>query len=82
MKAEPESRLERGVDVAFSVDHFAAATLTMWDGVRNMEASKMMRQEMRVHDDVLFYHSSCKLPGTIRRSALLIDVLPSHFFTC
>jgi predicted RNA-binding protein with PUA-like domain len=67
MKAEPESRLENGIDIAFSVDIFAAAKdrRTTWDGVRNMEASKMMRQEMKMNDDVLFYHSSCKLPGAM-----------------
>lgn len=33
MKAEPESRLENGVDVAFSIDHLAAKTTPEpWDG--------------------------------------------------
>lgn len=33
MKAEPESRLEKGVDVKFSIDDLAAAeTPEPWDG--------------------------------------------------
>jgi hypothetical protein len=33
MKAEPESRIENGVDVAFSIDHLAAKTAPEpWDG--------------------------------------------------
>lgn len=80
MKAEPESRLEKGIDVAFSVDIFAAAKVTTWDGVRNSEASKMMRQEMKIQDDVLFYHSNCKLPGAMSSIAYCYAfVLPVLF---
>lgn len=73
MKAEPDARMEKGVNVAFSVDIFANAKdqRTTWDGVRNPEASKMMRQEMKLQDDVLFYHSNCKLPGA--------NIVVTHF---
>lgn len=65
MKAEPDTRLERGIDVSFGVDKFAAMPhqTTQWDGVRNPEARTMMRESMRIGDDVLFYHSNCKVPG-------------------
>ncbi|UZJ57007.1 hypothetical protein CBS101457_006327 [Exobasidium rhododendri] len=65
MKAEPDSRIVKGQDVAFSVDIFHACPehTSAWDGVRNAEANKMMRSEMKGGDDVLFYHSNCKLPG-------------------
>ena len=34
MKAEPESRMEKGVDVKFSIDDLAAATVPeAWDGM-------------------------------------------------
>ena len=36
---------------------------TMWDGVRNYQARNMMRDEMKVGDGVLFYHSNAKPPG-------------------
>lgn len=34
-----------------------------WVGVRNYQARNFMRDEMRVGDGVLFYHSSCPEPG-------------------
>mgnify|MGYP003292185767 CR=1 FL=1 len=34
-----------------------------WTGVRNYQARNFMRDEMRVGDGVLFYHSSCPAPG-------------------
>ena len=65
MKAEPDSRIEKGQDVAFSVDIFQSSPqqTTSWEGVRNPEAKKMMKEEMTIGDRVLFYHSNCKLPG-------------------
>ncbi|HKJ05695.1 MAG TPA: EVE domain-containing protein [Geopsychrobacteraceae bacterium] len=36
-----------------------------WDGVRNYQARNMMRDEMRVGDQVFFYHSNCKEPGIV-----------------
>ena len=35
---------------------------THWDGVRNYQARNMMRDEMKIGDMVLFYHSNCKPP--------------------
>ena len=52
MKAEPETRMEKGVDVKFGVEDFAACGVTEWDGVRNPQASKFMRVDMRVNDKV------------------------------
>lgn len=34
-----------------------------WFGVRNYQARNYMRDEMKVGDPVLFYHSSCEEPG-------------------
>ena len=56
MKSEPSEA---------SIDDLAAApgqTLP-WTGVRNYQARNFMRDEMRVGDGVLFYHSSCPQPG-------------------
>ncbi|KAJ6055350.1 hypothetical protein N7499_006386 [Penicillium canescens] len=65
MKAEPESRMEKGVDVKFSIDDLAARTVPeAWDGVRNHVARKSM-QEMKKGDYAFFYHSNCKTPGVV-----------------
>jgi len=34
-----------------------------WDGVRNYQARNMMRDEMKIGDLALFYHSNAKPPG-------------------
>jgi predicted RNA-binding protein with PUA-like domain len=48
-----------------SIDDLAAApgqTLP-WTGVRNYQSRNFMRDDMRIGDGVLFYHSSCAEPG-------------------
>ncbi|KUL82707.1 hypothetical protein ZTR_09426 [Talaromyces verruculosus] len=65
MKAEPESRIVKGVDVKFSIDDLQAATEPEpWDGVRNIVARNNMRA-MKQGDYAFFYHSSCKVPGIV-----------------
>ncbi|KAJ5632465.1 hypothetical protein N7490_008804 [Penicillium lividum] len=65
MKAEPESRIEKGVDVKFSIDDLAAAdSPEPWDGVRNAVARNLMR-DMKKGDYAFFYHSNCKTPGIV-----------------
>lgn len=34
-----------------------------WNGVRNYQARNFMRDEMKEGDLILFYHSSCDVPG-------------------
>lgn len=63
LKAEPESRIQAGVDVKFSIDDLKAITTDSWEGVRNMEASKTMRERMKLGDQAFFYHSNTKNPG-------------------
>ncbi len=36
-----------------------------WDGVRNYQAHNMMRDEMKIGDQVFFYHSNCEIPGIV-----------------
>ncbi|KAM4067198.1 EVE domain-containing protein [Hirsutella rhossiliensis] len=63
MKAEPETRLENGVDVSFSIDDLRAKTKPEgWDGIRAYAARNHMRT-MNVGDKAFFYHSNCKDPG-------------------
>lgn len=34
-----------------------------WDGIRNYQARNLLRDEIKVDDHILFYHSSCKKIG-------------------
>ncbi|GJQ09972.1 hypothetical protein GpartN1_g1763.t1 [Galdieria partita] len=66
LKSEPESRLEKGVDVRFSIQDLEnepdqSAT---WDGVRNYQARNILKS-MKVGDLAFFYHSNCKEPGIV-----------------
>jgi predicted RNA-binding protein with PUA-like domain len=36
-----------------------------WDGVRNYQARNMMRDDMKLGDQVFFYHSNCDIPGIV-----------------
>ena len=56
MKTEPD---ECSIDDALA----APGRITPWTGVRNYQARNFMRDEMKVGDGVLFYHSSCPQPG-------------------
>ena len=56
MKSEPD---ECSIDDVLT----APGRRTPWSGVRNYQARNFMRDEMRVGDGVLFYHSSCAEPG-------------------
>ena len=71
MKSEPES---------YGIDHLKADKKTPWTGVRNFQARNYM-QEMQVGDLVLFYHSSCKVPGVygVAKIASLPYPDPSQF---
>ncbi|MCV2371232.1 EVE domain-containing protein [Roseateles oligotrophus] len=50
-----------------SIDDLAAAPgqSLPWTGVRNYQARNFMRDQMRIGDGVLFYHSSCPSPEQI-----------------
>ena len=56
MKSEPAE---------FSIDDLVKAKnqTVPWFGVRNYLARNFMRDQMKLGDDVLFYHSSCPEPG-------------------
>lgn len=56
MKSEPSE---------FSIDDLvkAKSQTVPWFGVRNYLARNFMRDQMKLGDDVLFYHSSCPEPG-------------------
>ena len=54
MKSEPDT---------FGIDDLARVRIEPWTGVRNYQARNFMRDQMRVGDRVLFYHSNATPPG-------------------
>ena len=74
MKSEPA---DCSIDDALA----APGATVPWTGVRNYQARNFMRDEMRVGDGVLFYHSSCPEPGIagIARVASGVRADPTQF---
>ncbi|HLU52789.1 MAG TPA: EVE domain-containing protein [Acidimicrobiia bacterium] len=69
MKSEPDD---------YSIDDLAADGRTHWDGVRNYQARNYMRDEMRVGDMVLFYHSVVRPPGVVGLAEVVTEAYPDH----
>lgn len=56
MKSEPD-------EVSFDDVLAAPGQTVSWFGVRNYQARNFMRDAMQIGDGILFYHSSCAVPG-------------------
>ncbi|MCA9131171.1 MAG: EVE domain-containing protein [Planctomycetales bacterium] len=71
LKTEPET---------FSIDDLASSPkqTTCWDGVRNYQARNTLRDEMKLGDLVLFYHSNAKPPGIAGIAKVVAEGYPDH----
>jgi predicted RNA-binding protein with PUA-like domain len=69
VKSEPE---------AYSIDDLEADGTEHWDGIRNYQARNYMRDDMKVGDQVLFYHSNCKPPGIVGICEVASEPYPDH----
>ncbi|HMC16531.1 MAG TPA: EVE domain-containing protein [Albitalea sp.] len=66
----------------------APAQTVPWVGVRNYQARNFMRDQMKLGDGVLFYHSSCPEPGVVGLCEVASSAYPdatqfdpqSHYF--
>lgn len=49
----------------FSIDDLIKAKnqTTFWNGVRNYQARNYLRNEMKIGDEIIFYHSNCEPLG-------------------
>jgi predicted RNA-binding protein with PUA-like domain len=69
MKSEPD---------AYSIDDLARDGVTPWEGVRSYQARNLLRDEIRVGDGVLFYHSSTQPPGVIGLAEVVHESYPDR----
>lgn len=67
MKSEPE---------VFSIEDLRQKKTSLWDGVRNYQARNFMMNEMKVGDEVLFYHSNAKPPGVAGVAIVSAPAIP------
>jgi len=72
MKSEPNT---------YSIDDLAAQAdkTTCWEGVRNYQARNLLRDEIAVGDQVLFYHSACKQPAVVGTAVVSKAGYPDPF---
>ncbi|MDX1694928.1 MAG: EVE domain-containing protein [Ketobacteraceae bacterium] len=47
-----------------------------WDGIRNYQARNLLRDEVSPGDQVLFYYSSCPVPGVAGRAEVVSESYP------
>lgn len=66
MKSEPE---------VYSIDDLERDRSTHWDGVRNYKARNNMR-DMRIGDEVLYYHSNANPPGVVGVARVCREAYP------
>ena len=69
MKSEPH---------VYPFEQLKADGSTHWDGVRNYQARNMMRDEMKMDDLVLFYHSNFKPPHVVGVARVCKEGYPDH----
>jgi len=69
MKSEPD---------AFSIDDLQRVDIEPWNGVRNYQARNFMRDDMRVGDGVLFYHSNTAVPGIVGTATVASEAYPDE----
>ncbi len=67
MKSEPD---------VFSIDQLKKDKSSLWDGVRNYQARNFMMNDMKVGDQVLFYHSNAKPPGVAGLAKISKEAVP------
>ncbi|MEM1007748.1 MAG: EVE domain-containing protein [Myxococcota bacterium] len=71
VKSEPEA-------YSFSDLYIESDQTTCWDGVRNYQARNFMRDQMRLGDGVLFYHSNTSPPGVVGIAEVVREAYPDH----
>lgn len=68
MKSEPD---------CYSIDDLKRDKVEMWDGTRNYQVRNMMRDEMKVGDRALFYHSNAgKETGVVGTMEVVKEAYP------
>ena len=70
MKCEPS---------AYTIDDLVRDGKTCWEGVRNYQARKLMRDDMGVGDGVLFYASNADPSGVTGVAEISKAGYPDHF---
>ncbi|MDF2155904.1 EVE domain-containing protein [Vibrio sp. CAU 1672] len=63
----------------FSIDTLRTQNIACWEGVRNYQARNMLRDDVKLGDLVLIYHSSCKNIGVAGVGKVVREAYPDHY---
>ena len=63
----------------YSIDDFEKDGVTSWEGIRNYQARNLIRDDMKVGDGVLFYHSNAKPLAVVGIGRICKEAYPDHF---
>ena len=69
MKSEPQ---------VYCIEDLQRDVSTYWEGVRNYQARNLMRDLMKIGEQVLFYHSNEKPPGVVGIAKVVKEAYPDH----
>jgi len=69
MKSEPSE---------YSIDDLVKDKSTFWDGVRNYQARNLLRDEIQIGDQVLFYHSNADPMAIVGTATVIRNGYPDH----
>jgi predicted RNA-binding protein with PUA-like domain len=82
MPSKPDRRfwLFKSEPDVFSIEDLAQCPkqTTFWDGVRNYQARNMLRDDVRVGDGVLFYHSNAQPLAIVGVARVVRAGYPDH----
>ena len=67
MKSEPD---------AYGIDDLERDGREPWDGIRNYQVRNMIRDDMQIGDEALFYHSRVKVPAAVGLMRIVSDAYP------
>jgi predicted RNA-binding protein with PUA-like domain len=69
MKTEPST---------YSINDLEKDKVEHWDGIRNYQARNFMRDDMKIGDKILIYHSNTKEIGVVGVAEVFSEAYPDH----
>ncbi len=62
----------------YSIDDLKRDKTTLWSGVRNFQARNFLRDGVKKGDLMIFYHSSCAVPGAVGIAEVVREAFPDE----
>lgn len=63
----------------FSIEDLKREKISFWEGVRNYQARNYLRDEVKLGDPILFYHSNANPPGVVGIATVVKEASPDPY---